>query len=85
MSPDRLSHSLSGGELQRVHLARSLASSLTDTLICLDEPTVGLHAKDISALVVIIKDLVKKQKQLFFLNKPILKLPISMVLKVILN
>ena len=53
----RSSSSLSGGELQRIHLARCLGSSLTDTLFCLDEPTVGLHIKDSKVLLEIICEL----------------------------
>ncbi|MBC7359871.1 MAG: excinuclease ABC subunit UvrA, partial [Desulfacinum sp.] len=43
---DRQSRTLSGGEVQRVHLTRALGSALTNVLYVLDEPSVGLHARD---------------------------------------
>ena len=57
---DRLSTTLSGGELQRIHMARCLSSGLTDTLFCLDEPTVGLHPKDCQALLSLMQKLSSK-------------------------
>lgn len=51
LSLNRLSMTLSGGELQRIHMARCLGSALTDTMFCLDEPTAGLHAKDSLSLL----------------------------------
>ncbi|MEW6202359.1 MAG: excinuclease ABC subunit UvrA [bacterium] len=54
---DRLSRTLSGGEMQRIHLASYLSSRLTGTLYVLDEPTVGLHPRDTDRLLRIIKDL----------------------------
>jgi excinuclease ABC subunit A len=53
----RRSRTLSGGELQRIHLARCLGSSLTDTLYCLDEPTSGLHARDSERLLGVLNRL----------------------------
>lgn len=47
----RQSRTLSGGEMQRIHLTTSLGRSLTDTLYVLDEPTAGLHARDSAKLV----------------------------------
>lgn len=46
LSLARLSRTLSGGEVQRIHLATSLGSALVDTLYVLDEPSVGLHERD---------------------------------------
>ncbi|MCX7876812.1 MAG: excinuclease ABC subunit UvrA [Melioribacteraceae bacterium] len=54
---DRLSSTLSGGETQRINLATSLGSSLMDTLYVLDEPSVGLHPRDNSKLIKILKSL----------------------------
>lgn len=57
LSLDRTSRTLSGGELQRINMARSLGSALTDTLYCLDEPTCGLHPRDSSNLLDIMKEM----------------------------
>lgn len=54
---DRLSSTLSGGETQRINLATSLGSALMDTLYVLDEPSVGLHPRDNSKLIKILKSL----------------------------
>ena len=54
---DRLGKTLSGGEIQRVNLSQQLGSELTDTLYVLDEPSIGLHAKDIENLYKTIVDL----------------------------
>ena len=54
---DRLSSTLSGGETQRINLATSLGSSLVGTLYVLDEPSIGLHPRDNSKLIKILKDL----------------------------
>ena len=47
----RRMRTLSGGEAQRIGLANSLGSRLVDTLYVLDEPTIGLHARDADALM----------------------------------
>ncbi|MGH7792990.1 MAG: hypothetical protein ACREOB_11815, partial [Thermodesulfobacteriota bacterium] len=57
VSLSRLTKTLSGGESQRVNLACQLGSSLTETLYIMDEPSIGLHPRDISRLVSIIKEL----------------------------
>src|SRR5579872_4368567 len=54
---NRLSSTLSGGEAQRIQLATSLGSRLVGTLYVLDEPSIGLHARDTHRLVKILKDL----------------------------
>jgi len=54
---DRLSSTLSGGEAQRIQLATSLGSRLVGTLYVLDEPSIGLHARDTHRLVKILQDL----------------------------
>ncbi|MFC6748076.1 ATP-binding cassette domain-containing protein [Deinococcus aquaticus] len=50
LSLSRETASLSGGEGQRLKLVRHLGNSLTDMLYILDEPSVGLHARDVSRL-----------------------------------
>ncbi|MDD5217124.1 MAG: excinuclease ABC subunit UvrA [Candidatus Omnitrophica bacterium] len=57
LSLARLSRTLSGGEVQRIHLATSLGSALVDTLYVLDEPSVGLHERDNHLLIKLLKDL----------------------------
>jgi excinuclease ABC subunit A len=54
---DRLSSTLSGGEAQRINLATSLGSSLVGSLYILDEPSIGLHPRDNSKLINILKSL----------------------------
>ena len=54
---DRLSHTLSGGESQRINLATSLGSSLVGTLYVLDEPSIGLHPRDTDRLLRILHKL----------------------------
>ncbi|HRJ48579.1 MAG TPA: EamA family transporter, partial [Opitutaceae bacterium] len=54
---DRSSKTLSGGEVQRVNLTSCLGTSLVDTLFVLDEPSVGLHPRDIDRLIGIIRSL----------------------------
>lgn len=54
---DRLSNTLSGGESQRINLATSLGSSLVGSLYILDEPSIGLHPRDTSLLVNVLKEL----------------------------
>jgi excinuclease ABC subunit A len=53
----RQTRTLSGGEAQRISLANSLGSRLVDTLYVLDEPTVGLHPRDTSALLDLLQRL----------------------------
>ncbi|MCD8481567.1 MAG: excinuclease ABC subunit UvrA [Verrucomicrobia bacterium] len=54
---DRSSRTLSGGETQRVNLTACLGTALVDTLFVLDEPSVGLHARDIHRLIGILRSL----------------------------
>jgi len=48
---NRPAKSLSGGELQRIRLASQIGSGLTGVLYVLDEPSIGLHPKDVTALI----------------------------------
>jgi excinuclease ABC subunit A len=54
---DRQSRTLSGGEVQRINLTQALGTSLVNTLFVLDEPSIGLHPRDIERVVRILKRL----------------------------
>ena len=51
MSLDRPTETLSGGEAQRIRLAAQLGSNLSGVLYVLDEPSIGLHARDNDRLI----------------------------------
>ena len=55
LSLSRSVRSLSGGEAQRVKLARQLGCNLIEMLYILDEPTVGLHPRDIGQMIRLLK------------------------------
>jgi excinuclease ABC subunit A len=55
---DRASRTLSGGEVERANLTSCLGTGLVDTLFVLDEPSVGLHERDINRLTDILRRLV---------------------------
>lgn len=57
LSLSRMSRTLSGGEVERIHLASSLGASLTDTLYVLDEPSIGLHERDNHMLISLLRKL----------------------------
>lgn len=54
---NRPAASLSGGESQRIRLASQIGSGLTGVIYVLDEPSIGLHPKDVSALIDNLKKL----------------------------
>src|ERR1700719_3624017 len=54
---DRPTRSLSGGEVQRVNLTTCLGASLVNTLFVLDEPSVGLHPRDVHRLIGVLRGL----------------------------
>ncbi|MDQ3314043.1 MAG: ATP-binding cassette domain-containing protein [Verrucomicrobiota bacterium] len=54
---NRSTRTLSGGEVQRVNLTTCLGASLVNTLFVMDEPSVGLHPRDVSRLVRIMHNL----------------------------
>ncbi len=51
---DRQSRTLSGGEVQRINLTTALGTTLVNTLFVLDEPTIGLHSRDIDRVISIL-------------------------------
>ncbi|HYE08913.1 MAG TPA: ABC-ATPase UvrA, partial [Patescibacteria group bacterium] len=57
LSLDRQTMTLSGGEAQRIKLAATLDSSLTGIIYIMDEPTIGLHPKDTTGIINILKGL----------------------------
>ncbi|HRQ77895.1 MAG TPA: excinuclease ABC subunit UvrA [Gemmatimonadaceae bacterium] len=57
LSLDRATRTLSGGEAQRIGLANSLGARLVDTLYVLDEPSIGLHPRDLGRLLDLLKRL----------------------------
>jgi len=54
---DRQSRTLSGGEVQRINLTTALGTSLVNTLFVLDEPSIGLHPRDIDRINGILRRL----------------------------
>ncbi|MGE5749209.1 MAG: excinuclease ABC subunit UvrA, partial [Gemmatimonas sp.] len=54
LSLNRATRTLSGGEAQRIGLANSLGSQLVDTLYVLDEPSIGLHPRDMNRLLTLL-------------------------------
>ncbi|HKP67433.1 MAG TPA: excinuclease ABC subunit A, partial [Casimicrobiaceae bacterium] len=56
---DRQSRTLSGGEVQRINLTTALGTSLVNTLFVLDEPSIGLHPRDMGRVI----DVMKRLKQ----------------------
>ncbi|HZW76072.1 MAG TPA: excinuclease ABC subunit A, partial [Caldimonas sp.] len=48
---DRQSRTLSGGEVQRINLTTALGTSLVQTMFVLDEPSIGLHPRDMNRIV----------------------------------
>ncbi|MCU0491610.1 MAG: excinuclease ABC subunit UvrA [Chloroflexaceae bacterium] len=57
LSLSRETATLSGGESQRVKMIRHLGNSLTDMLYILDEPSVGLHARDVARMNTLLRKL----------------------------
>jgi excinuclease ABC subunit A len=54
---NRVANTLSGGESQRIQLTRTLGSNLTNSMYILDEPSIGLHARDTHRLIAVLKEL----------------------------
>ncbi len=54
---DRQSRTLSGGEVQRINLTTALGTSLVNTLFVLDEPSIGLHPRDMDRVIKVMQSL----------------------------
>lgn len=57
LSLDRQSRTLSGGEVQRINLTTALGTSLVNTLFVLDEPSIGLHPRDLDRITTVLQRL----------------------------
>ncbi len=57
LSLDRQSRTLSGGEVQRINLTTALGTSLVNTLFVLDEPSIGLHPRDMHRIIHVMQRL----------------------------
>jgi excinuclease ABC subunit A len=60
ISLSRPAGTLSGGEIQRVHLATQIGGSLIGVLYILDEPSIGLHQRDNTKLIDSLRDLQRR-------------------------
>ena len=65
LSLNRCVSTLSGGESQRVKMARQLDCDLTGLMYVLDEPTIGLHPRDVEQLITILRGLVAYGNSVF--------------------
>jgi excinuclease ABC subunit A len=54
---DRQSRTLSGGEVQRINLTTALGTSLVNSLFVLDEPSIGLHPRDMTRVIEVMQRL----------------------------
>ncbi|MGC4029450.1 MAG: excinuclease ABC subunit UvrA [Steroidobacteraceae bacterium] len=54
---DRQSRTLSGGEVQRINLTTALGTSLVNTLFVMDEPSIGLHPRDMARVIGVMRKL----------------------------
>ncbi len=57
LTMDRATRTLSGGEAQRITLANALGAALVDATYVLDEPSIGLHARDLDKLLTLLQAL----------------------------
>jgi excinuclease ABC subunit A len=68
LSLNRKAPTLSGGEMQRLSIAKHLGSFLSSCLYILDEPSTGLHPKDIDVLYRALKKLLSKENSLIVIE-----------------
>jgi excinuclease ABC subunit A len=66
---DRSTRTLSGGEVQRVNLTTCLGASLANTLFVMDEPSIGLHPRDVGQLVRVMHNLRDKGNTLLVVEQ----------------
>jgi excinuclease ABC subunit A len=59
---------LSGGEAQRIKLAKELSEHATKTVYLLDEPTVGLHYHDVELLLEVLQKLIERQNTIIVIE-----------------
>ena len=59
LSLNRKCNSLSGGEMQKINIAKSIGSGLIGALYILDEPSIGLHSRDTQKLIAMLRELKK--------------------------
>ncbi len=57
---DRQSRTLSGGEVQRINLTTALGTSLVNTLFVLDEPSIGLHPRDMGRVIGVMQRTIRR-------------------------
>ncbi len=57
LTVDRVAKTLSAGEMQRIRLASQIGTGLTGVLYVLDEPSIGLHPRDMNALIASLHNL----------------------------
>ena len=62
---DRQTPSLSGGEAQRVKLVKYMGSALNGLFYIFDEPSTGMHARDVSRINRLLQDLRDKENTVF--------------------
>lgn len=65
---NRSAHTLSGGEAQKVKLAKALGCSLSDMIYILDEPTAGLHPTDVMKMAHIVKGMVNAENTVILIE-----------------
>ncbi|MBU1934463.1 excinuclease ABC subunit UvrA [Patescibacteria group bacterium] len=65
LSLNRSVASLSGGESQRVKMARQLDCDLVDIMYIMDEPSIGLHPRDINKLIEMLRRIKEKGNSVF--------------------
>lgn len=65
---NRVSNTLSGGESQRIKMVKHLGNSLVDLLYIFDEPSIGLHPKDLDNIIKIIQKLEIREIVFYWLS-----------------